>query len=190
MTQPDNSRPIGNTPVTDAAASTAPQHSSPETEYRATVSSNADLRVGENDDARDAAATATGVDIDNDHADERPIDRSDDTPENYNSEQDDERSQAQTVAGDAMRSNADNQSGEASEHGGATNPAQIDADDAQDVVDHMNQMQRSGRIDLGAYRGERNDDDQPEMIGEGGMEPDDIDEHGNKPRDQQFTPVE
>jgi hypothetical protein len=54
----------------------------------------------------------------------------------------------------------------------------------------MNQMERSGRIDMDAYRGERNDDDEADMLAEGGMEPDDIDEQGNKPRDQQFSPVE
>ena len=97
--------------------------------------------MGEDDEARDAAATATGADVDNDHADERPVDRSDDAPEAYNSEQEDEASQAQTVAGDAIRGDAYGES----EHGGKTNPAQIDADDAQDVVDHMNQMERSGQ---------------------------------------------
>jgi hypothetical protein len=135
----------------------------------------------------DAAMTATGADIDSDHADERPFNRSEDAPENDNSEQNDEPSQAQTIADEAMRGAGAN---EESQHGGVINPAQIDADDAQDVVDHMTQMERSGNIDMDAYRGERNDDDEAEMIGEAGMEPDDIDEHGNKPRDQQFTPVE
>jgi hypothetical protein len=190
VTQSDNSRPIGNTPITDAAASTAPQPAASATEYPASVSSNADLRVGGDDAAQDASMTATGVDIDNDHADERPINRSDDAPETHNAEQEDEAAQAQTVADDAIRGLADRQSGEESEHGGSTNPAQIGADDTQDVVDHMNQMERSGQIDMDAYRGERNDDDEAEMIGEGGMEPDDIDEHGNRPRDQQFTPIE
>jgi hypothetical protein len=151
MTQSDNTRPTGNTPISDAAV------------------------------------TATGADVDNDHADERPFNRSEDAPENDNSEQNDEASQAQTVADEALRGP---DAAEESQHGGVTNPAQINAEDAQDVVDHMNQMERSGNIDMDAYRGERNDDDEAEMIGEGGMEPDEIDEHGNKPRDQQFTPVE
>ena len=188
MTQSDTSRPIGNTPVTDAAASTAPQPASTATEYPATVSSNADLRVDET--SEDAAATATGLDIDNDHADERPVKRSDDAPDTYNAEHEDEAAQAQTVADDAIRGFADQHSGTESEHGGSTNPAQIGADDTQDVVDHMNQMERSGRVDMDAYRGERNDDDEAETLGQGGMEPEDMDEHGNKPRDQQFTPVE
>ena len=55
-------------------------------------------------------------------------------------------------------------------------------DDAQDVVDHMNQMERSGRLDMDAYRGERNDDDEPETLGEAAREPDDVDSRGNRPR--------
>lgn len=143
------------------------------------VSSNADLRVKE-DDATDAAMTATGIDIDNDHADESPVDRSEDAPENFNSEQDDEAAQAQTVSDDAIRGVADRASAHESEHGGSTNPAQIEPDDAQDVVDHMNQMERSGKIDMDAYRGERSDDDEPDTYGEAALEPDDVDSHGNR----------
>ena len=131
----------------------------------------------------DAAMTPTGLDIDNDHADERPVDRSQDAPEAHNSEQDDEPAQAQTVAGDALDGAAAGQmGGEDSEHGGATNPAQVQPDDAQDVVDHMEQMESSGQIDMDAYRGERSDDDESGMLGEGGMEPGDLDEHGNPRR--------
>lgn len=102
------------------------------------------------------------------------------TPEAYNAEQDDEGAQAQQVAEDVRNRPAffEGQSG----HGSKTNPAQINADDEQDVVDHMQQMERSGQIDMGAYRGERNDDDETEMLGEEGMEPEDRDEHGNPPR--------
>ena len=97
--------------------------------------------------------------------------------------QDDEDAQAQTVAVDAIRAYADQADGEDSEHGGSTNPAQIIPDDAQDVVDHMQQMQRSGQIDMSAFDGERNDDDETDMLGEGGMEPGDLDEHGNPARE-------
>lgn len=97
--------------------------------------------------------------------------------------QDDEDAQAQTVADDAIRSLAnDPVMSEDSDHGGTTNPAQIIPDDQQDVVDHMLQMERSGTIDMGAYDGERNDDDESGMLGEGGMEPGDLDEHGNPAR--------
>ena len=135
-----------------------------------------------NENAEDAAITATGADIDNDHADEKPLDRSQDAPQNDNSEQDDEPAQAQTVAGDAMRSESSPPLGQESEHGGHPNPAQLGADDAQDVVDHMNQMERSGQIDMDAYRGERSDDDEPDTFGESALEPDDVDSHGNRPR--------
>ena len=103
-------------------------------------------------------------------------------PETFNSEQDDEAAQAQTVSDDAIRGIADRAPAHESRRGGATNPAQIDPDDAQDVVDHMNQMERSGRIDMDAYRGERNDDDEPETLGEAAREPDDVDSRGNRPR--------
>lgn len=97
--------------------------------------------------------------------------------------QDDEDAQAQTVADDAIRGLAnDSVMSEDSEHGGTTNPAQIIPDDQQDVVDHMLQMERSGTIDMGAFDGERNDDDESGMLGEGGMEPGDLDEHGNPAR--------
>lgn len=152
MTQSDNSRPIGTTPITDAAAATAPSSNTPDSSTYASVVH----------DDNDSAQTPT---------------------EQVNSEQDDEDAQAQTVADDAIRGIADKQSGEESEHGGATNPAQIDPDDAQDLVDHMKQMETSGRIDMDAYRGERSDDDEPDTYGEAAMEPDDVDSHGNRPKD-------
>lgn len=109
-----------------------------------------------------------------------------------NREQEDESAQAQTVADDAVRGLANAQvQNEDSEHGGTTNPAQITPDDEQDVVDHMEQMERSGRIDMDAFRGERNDDDEAEMLGEGGMEQGDLDEHGNARRGEaQYSGVE
>jgi hypothetical protein len=91
--------------------------------------------------------------------------------------------QAQTVADDAIRYRANDQlATEDSGHGGTTNPAQIIPDDEQDVVDHMQQMERSGQIDMDAYRGERSDDDEQGMLGEGGMENGDLDEHGHPAR--------
>ena len=35
---------------------------------------------------------------------------------------------------------------------------------------------------MDAYRGERNDDDEPETLGEAAREPDDVDSCGNRPR--------
>lgn len=179
----NDSRPLGNNPITDAAAATAPDDAQK-------YGSNADLRVAENEHSRDAAISATGADIDNDHADERPVDRSDDAPETFNSEQEDEQAQAQTVSEDAIRGKADQIAYGDSEHNRATNPAQIRPDDSQDVVDHMTQMERSGRIDMDAYRGERNDDDETGLLGSQGLDPDDIDDHGNKSRSDQFSPQE
>lgn len=143
--------------------------------------------------AADAAITPTGLDIDNDHADERPVDRSQDAPETHDSEHDDEPAQSQTVADDAILGLAAGQTGaEDSDHGGTTNPAQVIPDDAQDVVDHMEQMESSGQIDMDAYRGERSDDDESGMLGEAGMEPGDLDEHGSPARenDKEFPRAE
>jgi hypothetical protein len=133
--------------------------------------------------AADAAMSATGLDVDNDHADKRAADRPQVVPKADNREQDDEPAQAQTVADDVIRGKATRQiKDEDSEHGGTTNPAQLAPDDAQDVVDHMEQMESSGIIDMDAFRGERTDDDEAEMLGEDGMEPGDLDEHGNPRR--------
>ncbi|WP_321327684.1 hypothetical protein [uncultured Parasphingorhabdus sp.] len=52
-----------------------------------------------------------------------------------------------------------------STHGGHTDPAQLVPDDAQDTVDHMKQMVESGRIEGGAFAGERNDDDEESDLG-------------------------
>ena len=109
-----------------------------------------------------------------------PVDRAENIPELFNSEQDDEAAQAQTVSDDAIHAIANRSANLESEHGGTTNPAQIDPDDTQDVLDHMNQMERSGKIDMDAYRAERSDDDEPDSFGESALEPDDIDSGGNR----------
>ena len=83
-------------------------------------------------------------------------------PETVNREQDDEEAQAQTVA-DAARH--ERPLGDSSKP-----PSRGEGDDTQDLVDHMNQMERSGRIDMDAYRGERSDDDEEGELGEGGIE--------------------
>ena len=90
MTDIDNGRPIGTTPIADAASATAPATPANDTTYPVDapkVSSNADLRVAEDDEMDDAAMSPTGADIDNDHADERPVDRSQDAPEEQEDEQ-------------------------------------------------------------------------------------------------------
>jgi hypothetical protein len=91
-----------------------------------------------------------------------PRNRETEAPETRNREQDDEDAQAQTVAEAARNAHRLEDSDKA--------PARGESDDAQDLVDHMRQMERSGRIDMDAYRGERSDDDEDDELGPGGME--------------------
>lgn len=90
--------------------------------------------------------------------------RNDAAPETVNREQEDEEAQAQSVAEAARRERRLGDSDKA--------PSRGEGDDAQDLVDHMRQMERSGRIDMDAYRGERSDDDEDGELGEGGIEDD------------------
>lgn len=83
-------------------------------------------------------------------------------PEAHNSEQDDEESQAQSVAEKARGRDSGDFGLEDSEKVSTGD----DSDDAQDLVDRMKQMESSGTIDMGAFRGERNDDDEDGMFGE------------------------
>lgn len=90
MTDADNGRPIGLTPVTDAASAGALPKPANDTTYPVDapkVSSNADLRVAEDEEKSDAAMSPTGLDIANDHADERPVNRSQDAPDDEQDEQ-------------------------------------------------------------------------------------------------------
>ena len=89
-----------------------------------------------------------------------PIDP-DEAPELHNSEQDDEQAQAHTVADQAF----------AMRHGDPTASIKVGGGDVQDLVDHMRDMESSGRIDMGAYEGEPNMDDEDERYGDG-HEPD------------------
>lgn len=89
-------------------------------------------------------------------------------PENQNVEQNDEDSQAQTLADEAR--------GQASEDGleDSDKPeGGIDDIDAPDLVDRMKQMQSSGQIDMDAFRGEDNLDDNEDELGEA-AKPDDL----------------
>lgn len=81
-------------------------------------------------------------------------------PETHNDEQDDERSQAQTVAEDAR-----GQSGASPTE--SRKPRDPEGESEQDVVDHMRDMESSGQIDMGAFRGEPNHDDNVDKYGEG-----------------------
>ena len=73
-------------------------------------------------------------------------------PDAQNSEQAEEQTQAQQVERDAATVATD--LSEESAHGGAKNAAAVVPDDAQDLVDQMEHMRRTGRIDMNAYRNE------------------------------------
>ena len=92
--------------------------------------------------------------------------RSDLAPEVHNSEQEDEDAQAQIFAEEALgRRSAF--AARASEQVPAPGD---DSGGTPDLVDRMNQMVSSGRIDMSAYRGERNDDDDDSLLGRQGQE--------------------
>jgi len=88
----------------------------------------------------------------------------DQAPELRNSEQDDEMEQTQTVADDAL----DGAARDASPLDSIKNdePGEIMNDSSQDLIDHMRDMEQSGRIDMDAYRGEPNMDDNEDKYGE------------------------
>lgn len=81
-------------------------------------------------------------------------------PDRQNAEQDESGTQAQDVAADALADPARSTRDEATEHGGRPDPAALVPDDTQDVVDHMTDMARSGRIDMDAFDGEEPMDDE------------------------------
>ncbi len=81
-------------------------------------------------------------------------------PETHNSEQDDEPGQAQTVAAEAMAQRRQG-SGESTKGGKG-----IEGASGQDLVDHMREMERSGHIDMGAFRGEPSMDDEDDTYGD------------------------
>ncbi|TMM48038.1 hypothetical protein [Qipengyuania marisflavi] len=83
-------------------------------------------------------------------------------PETHNSEQDDAQSQAQTVSADAQ----------AKQNASPTESIKVGdsgvmGDSTQDLVDHMRDMESSGRIDMGAFKGEPNMDDNAGKFGKG-----------------------
>jgi len=84
-------------------------------------------------------------------------------PELHNSEQDDELEQAQTVAAEARHKDAEASPLDSVKNG---EPGEVMDDSSQDLIDKMRDMEQSGRIDMGAYRGEPNMDDNEDMYGE------------------------
>lgn len=81
-----------------------------------------------------------------------------------NDEQRDEESQAQTVADDARLRSTD--LAEDSERGGSSNPARIIPEDTPDLVERMEEMNRSGHIDFDAFTGEPQMDDEESALGQ------------------------
>ena len=86
-------------------------------------------------------------------------------PEAHNDEQDDHRSQAQEVAEQAQDPSSASTSPTESVKG--PNESGIMGDSTQDTVDHMRDMESSGRIDMHAFDGEPNHDDNVDKYGEG-----------------------
>ena len=84
----------------------------------------------------------------------------DEAPELHNAEQDDELEQAQTVAQEARYHDA-----EASPLDSEKVTSGDDEDQAQDLIDKMRDMEQSGHIDMGAFAGEPNMDDEDETYG-------------------------
>ena len=78
-------------------------------------------------------------------------------PEAHNSEQDDEQAQAQTIADQAN----------ALRKGDPTASVKVGTTEVPDLVDHMRDMESSGRIDMSAFEGEPNMDDEDETYGAG-----------------------
>jgi hypothetical protein len=97
-------------------------------------------------------------------------------PEAHNDEQDPTGEQAQDVAGDARREDSRTSSPLES-----TKPESADYDPAPDstgdLIDEMRRMEGEGRIDMSAFAGEPNHDDEPETYG--GETTDDDDVGGN-----------
>jgi len=95
-------------------------------------------------------------------------DPEDTAPETVNNEQEDGEAQAQSVAEDAL-SRATSVLGE-QDLGERVPGPDDDSGGMPDLVDHMKHMVTSGVIDMSAFRGERSDDDEEGMLGEGGID--------------------
>lgn len=82
-------------------------------------------------------------------------------PETHNDEQDDEQSQAQEIAEEARnKDDAWSPLDSVKVKGG------LDDNSTQDLIDHMRDMEQSGRIDMDAYAGEENLDDNEDKYDE------------------------
>lgn len=95
-------------------------------------------------------------------------------PEVHNDEQDKHGEQAQDVAADARRAQSRTTSPTESARpaSGGFDPA---PSSKADLVDEMRRMEGEGRIDMSAYAGEPNHDDEPETYGPDTADNDDED---------------
>ena len=84
-------------------------------------------------------------------------------PETHNDEQDDKRNQAQTVSEQAQKLTPATDAPTESEK--SDNSSGLMNDSTQDTIDHMRDMESSGRIDMDAYQGEPNHDDNVDKYG-------------------------
>lgn len=84
-------------------------------------------------------------------------------PDAQNAEQRDE-GQAQDVAQDALDIRADRS--EDSERGGTDDPSDLIPQDTPDLVEKMNEMVTSGRLDNDAFAGEPMLDDEEDILGQ------------------------
>jgi hypothetical protein len=101
----------------------------------------------------------------NDPQPDEPIDPTADLPpETVNEPQEDEDAQSQTFAAASGGRRSDDYGLEDSTKVSTGDPD----DDVQDLVDHIQDMVHSGRIDMDAYRDERNDDDEEGTLGPSG----------------------
>jgi len=91
-------------------------------------------------------------------------------PETVNAEQEDAEAQAQSFSEDAFAApTAKDGLGDTEKAKGALD----DEPDVPDLVDHMRQMDSSGRIDMDAYHGEDSHDDLESRFGaDGAPDPD------------------
>ncbi|MEO5707838.1 MAG: hypothetical protein ABIT10_12870 [Alteraurantiacibacter sp.] len=88
-------------------------------------------------------------------------------PEDAGTEQNDEQSddgaQAHTLADEALRNEPALHSPTESKRKGS----RLNEDSTQDLIDHMRDMESSGRIDMSAFDGEPNHDDNAGKFGKG-----------------------
>ncbi len=84
-------------------------------------------------------------------------------PETHNDEQDDHRSQAQEVTEQARALTPG--TGSPTESVKGPGESGLMNDSTQDIIDRMKDMESSGRIDMDAYRGEPNHDDNVDKYG-------------------------